>query len=174
MSILTPDLTAEVYNADYRVLSQIPWQEAIRLILRGAVVSSTCTAPRCTYTVRHWLSSIRCQWRCANTCMSPTRRSIGSPATGCFAATDTAVPPLRRARRHRGSRSAALPGRRRHLVQPGGRVPALQRSQGGPDAAGSRDEDDPRAIRTEAARQVSLCGVAKLMPALHSPGSVNR
>ena len=37
MSILMPDLTVEVYNADYRVLSQIPWQEAIRLILRGAV-----------------------------------------------------------------------------------------------------------------------------------------
>ncbi len=37
MSILMPDLTVEVYNADYRVLSQIPWQEAIRLILPGAV-----------------------------------------------------------------------------------------------------------------------------------------
>lgn len=37
MSILMPDLTVEVYNADYRVLSRIPWQEAIRLILRGAV-----------------------------------------------------------------------------------------------------------------------------------------
>jgi 5-methylcytosine-specific restriction endonuclease McrA len=37
MAILTPDLTVEVYNADYRVLSQIPWQEAVRLILRGAV-----------------------------------------------------------------------------------------------------------------------------------------
>jgi len=37
MSIPMPDLTVEVYNADYRVLSQIPWQEAIRLILWGAV-----------------------------------------------------------------------------------------------------------------------------------------
>ncbi len=37
MAILMPDLTVEVYNADYRVLSRIPWQEAIRLILRGAV-----------------------------------------------------------------------------------------------------------------------------------------
>ena len=37
MAILMPELTVEVYNADYRVLSQIPWQEAIRLILRGAV-----------------------------------------------------------------------------------------------------------------------------------------
>jgi 5-methylcytosine-specific restriction endonuclease McrA len=37
MAILMHDLTVEVYNADYRVLSRIPWQEAIRLILRGAV-----------------------------------------------------------------------------------------------------------------------------------------
>jgi 5-methylcytosine-specific restriction endonuclease McrA len=37
MAILMPDLTVEVYNADYRALSRIPWQEAIRLILRGAV-----------------------------------------------------------------------------------------------------------------------------------------
>jgi 5-methylcytosine-specific restriction endonuclease McrA len=37
MAILMPDMTVEVYNADYRVLSRIPWQEAIRLILRGAV-----------------------------------------------------------------------------------------------------------------------------------------
>ncbi len=37
MAILMPDLTVEVYNADYRVLSRIPWQEAVRLILRGAV-----------------------------------------------------------------------------------------------------------------------------------------
>ncbi|MDT5016435.1 MAG: hypothetical protein QOD39_2595 [Mycobacterium sp.] len=32
-----PDMTVDVYNADYRVLSRIPWQEAVRLILRGAV-----------------------------------------------------------------------------------------------------------------------------------------
>jgi len=37
MAILMPDLTVEVYNADYRVLSRIPWQEAVQLILRGAV-----------------------------------------------------------------------------------------------------------------------------------------
>jgi 5-methylcytosine-specific restriction endonuclease McrA len=37
MAMATPDLTVEVYNADYRVLSRIPWQEAVRLILRGAV-----------------------------------------------------------------------------------------------------------------------------------------
>jgi 5-methylcytosine-specific restriction endonuclease McrA len=37
MSIPIADLTVEVYNADYRVLSRIPWQDAVRLILRGAV-----------------------------------------------------------------------------------------------------------------------------------------
>ena len=37
MAILLHDLTVEVYNADYRVMSRIPWQEAVRLILRGAV-----------------------------------------------------------------------------------------------------------------------------------------
>lgn len=37
MSTLMPDLTVEVFNADYRVLSRIPWQEAVRLVLRGAV-----------------------------------------------------------------------------------------------------------------------------------------
>lgn len=37
MTILMPDLTVEVFNADYRVLSRIPWQEAVRLMLRGAV-----------------------------------------------------------------------------------------------------------------------------------------
>lgn len=37
MAIPTPDLTVEVYNADYRVLYRIPWQEAVRLLLRRAV-----------------------------------------------------------------------------------------------------------------------------------------
>ena len=30
MAILMPDLTVQVYNADYRVLSRVPWQEAVR------------------------------------------------------------------------------------------------------------------------------------------------
>jgi len=29
MAILMPDLTVQVYNADYRVLSRVPWQEAV-------------------------------------------------------------------------------------------------------------------------------------------------
>jgi 5-methylcytosine-specific restriction endonuclease McrA len=37
MAQLMPDLTVEVYNADYRVLERVPWQEAVRLMLRGAV-----------------------------------------------------------------------------------------------------------------------------------------
>lgn len=37
MSILVSNLTVDVYNADYRALSRIPWQEAVRLILREAV-----------------------------------------------------------------------------------------------------------------------------------------
>ncbi|GAB5899092.1 HNH endonuclease [Mycolicibacterium mageritense] len=37
MTALVPNLTVEVYNADYRVLSRIPWQEAVRLILRDVV-----------------------------------------------------------------------------------------------------------------------------------------
>ena len=38
MAMQIPDqLTVEVYNADYRVLQRIPWQEAIRLLLREAV-----------------------------------------------------------------------------------------------------------------------------------------
>jgi 5-methylcytosine-specific restriction endonuclease McrA len=37
MAILMPELTVEVYNADYRVPSRVRWQEAVRLILRGAV-----------------------------------------------------------------------------------------------------------------------------------------
>lgn len=37
MPIQIHTLTVEVYNADYRVLSRIPWQDAIQLILRDAV-----------------------------------------------------------------------------------------------------------------------------------------
>lgn len=38
MLIPMPDLTVEVYNADYRALAHITWQHAVQLILRGAVV----------------------------------------------------------------------------------------------------------------------------------------
>jgi hypothetical protein len=46
MAILMSDLTVEVYNADYRVLSRIPWQEAIRLILRGPPARASSSIPR--------------------------------------------------------------------------------------------------------------------------------
>jgi 5-methylcytosine-specific restriction endonuclease McrA len=45
MAIPMPGLTVEVYNADYGVLSRIPWQEAVRLILRGAVYVIDVHAP---------------------------------------------------------------------------------------------------------------------------------
>lgn len=38
MAVPTPDLNVEVYNADYRALPQIPWQQAVRLILRREVL----------------------------------------------------------------------------------------------------------------------------------------
>jgi 5-methylcytosine-specific restriction endonuclease McrA len=34
---MTPDLSVDVYNADYRALPRIPWQQAVRLILRREV-----------------------------------------------------------------------------------------------------------------------------------------
>lgn len=37
MSTMTPNLSVEVYNADYRALPRIPWQQAVRLILRREV-----------------------------------------------------------------------------------------------------------------------------------------
>lgn len=37
MTSLTVDTTVEVCNADYRALSRIPWQDAVLLVLRGAV-----------------------------------------------------------------------------------------------------------------------------------------
>lgn len=37
MTIQNDNLTVEVYSADYRVLYRVPWQEAVRLILRQAV-----------------------------------------------------------------------------------------------------------------------------------------
>jgi 5-methylcytosine-specific restriction endonuclease McrA len=37
MTILMPDLTVDVFNADYRALSRIPWQQAVQMMLRGVV-----------------------------------------------------------------------------------------------------------------------------------------
>jgi hypothetical protein len=50
MAILMPELTVEVYNADYRVLSRIPWQEAIRLIPAGCGLCHRRAQPRCAHT----------------------------------------------------------------------------------------------------------------------------
>jgi hypothetical protein len=55
MAILMPDQTVEVYNADYRVLFRIPWQDAVRLILRGAVYIIDVHSPAVhTHTARRW------------------------------------------------------------------------------------------------------------------------
>src|SRR6476620_4659821 len=54
MLIPMPDLTVEVYNSVYRVLSQIPWQEAIRLILRGAVYIIDLHSPKAL--VAQWIA----------------------------------------------------------------------------------------------------------------------
>jgi 5-methylcytosine-specific restriction endonuclease McrA len=37
MGVLTPDVTVEVCNADYRALARVRWQDAVVLVLRGAV-----------------------------------------------------------------------------------------------------------------------------------------
>ena len=37
MAVLTPDTTVEVCNADYRALARVRWQDAVLLVLRGAV-----------------------------------------------------------------------------------------------------------------------------------------
>ena len=149
MSILMPDLTVEVYNADYRVLSQIPWQEAIRLILRGAVYVIDLHSPAVHIHSPSLVIELPLSVALREYVHIPYKAVNRVTRDGVLRRDRHSLYLLRRARRHRGSRSAALPGRRGHLVQPGGRVPALQRSQGGPDAAGSRDEDDPRAIRAE-------------------------
>jgi len=46
MAILMPDLTVQVYNADYRVLSRVPWQEAVPQ--PGGMHASTATVSRVT------------------------------------------------------------------------------------------------------------------------------
>ena len=156
MAILMPELTVEVYNADYRVLSRIPWQEAVRLILRVRCTSSMCTGPPCTYTARRWRSSCRCRWRCASTYTSRTSRTTGSPAPGCCIATGTSA-----------STAAGTADTVDHV---------LPRSRGGGDTwfnlvaacqhcnglkgdrtpQRGRDDHDPRALRAEGPRPVPV------------------
>ena len=59
MAILMPDLTVDVYNADYRALSRIRWQEAVADPAGCGVMSSTCTDPLCNTQ----LSSPVTRWR---------------------------------------------------------------------------------------------------------------
>ena len=135
MAFLMPEMTVEVYNADYRVLSRIPWQEAVRLILRGAV-----------YVIDVHRPAVH----------------VHSPSLAIELPVSVALREyvhlhlLRRTCRNGGSRAASLPRRRAHLVQSGCGVPTLQRSQGGPDSAGGREDHDPRAFRAEGPRPVPV------------------
>ena len=169
MAILMPDLTVEVYNADYRVLSRIPWQEAIRLILRGAVyvidVHSPAVHIRSPSQVIELPMSVALReyvhipYKAVN---RVTRDGVlgrdGRICAYCGGRADTV------------DHVAALPRRRGHLVQPGGCVPVLQWAQGRSDAAGSRDDHNLRALRAEGARQVPLRAAGRSS----IPRSVNR
>jgi hypothetical protein len=137
MAIVMPDLTVEVYNADYRVLSRIPWQEAVRLILRGAVYIIDVHTPAV---------HIRSPSLVIELPVSVARRGAATRRPHLRL--------LRWPRRHRGPHTPPLPWRRRHLVQLGGGVPVLQRPQGRPDAAGGQDDPDPRPLRAKGTRQV--------------------
>jgi hypothetical protein len=92
MAILMPNLTVEVYNADYRVLSRIPWQEAIRLILRGAVYVIDVHSPAVHIRSPSLVIELPMSVALREYVHIPYRRSTGSPVMGSFAATDVSVP----------------------------------------------------------------------------------
>src|SRR4051794_29619031 len=92
MAILMPNLTVEVYNADYRVLSRIPWQEAIRLILRGAVCVIDVHSPAVHIRSPSLVIELPMSVALREYVHIPYRRSTGSPVMGSFAATDVSVP----------------------------------------------------------------------------------
>ena len=92
MTILMSDLTVEVYNADYRVLSRIRWQAAVRLILRGAVYVIDMHSPSVRIHSPSLVIELPFRSPCASMCTFPTRGIAGQPARGCFAATGTSVP----------------------------------------------------------------------------------
>ena len=85
-----PDLTVEVYNADYRVLSRIPWQEAVRLILRGAVYVIDVHSPAVHIHSPSLVIELPVSVALREYVHIPHKPVMtGSPATGCFAATGT-------------------------------------------------------------------------------------
>ena len=161
MAILMSDLTVEVYDADYRVLSRIPWQEAIRLILWGAVYVIDVHSPAVHIRSPSLVIELPMSVALREYVQMPYKAVNRVARDGVLSPRRTYMCLLRWTRRHRGPRPAALPRRRGHLVQPGGCVPVLQWSEGRSDAAGSRDDDDPRALRAEGARQVPLRAVAR-------------
>lgn len=165
MAILMPDLTVEVYNADYRVLSRIPWQEAVRLILRGAVyvidVHSPAVHIRSPSLVIELPVSVALH-EYVHIPYKPDNRVTRDGVLRrdrniccyCGGPADTVDHILPRS------------WRRGHLVQPGGGLPGLQRCQRRPDATGGWDAADPRTLRTQGARPgpVASGPAASLIP----------
>jgi hypothetical protein len=178
MAILMPQLTVEVYNADYRVLSRIPWQEAIRLILRGAVYVIDVHTPAVHIRSPSLVIELPVSVALREYVHIPFRPDNRVTREGVLRR-DGRTCAYCCGRRHCGPCPAPFPWRRGHLVQPRGCLPVLQRPQGRPNAARSRDEPDPRALRAERTREVPVCagagGCLIRAPApVLNPRSVNR
>ena len=109
MAILIPDLTVEVYNADYRVLSRIPWQEAVRLILRGAVYVIDVHSPAVHVRSPSLVIELPVSVASARVRAHPTQAGQPGHPRGRASPRPAHLRILRRARRHRGPRPAAVP-----------------------------------------------------------------
>ena len=129
MAILMHELTVEVYNADYRVLSRIPWQEAVRLILRGAVYVIDVHSPAVHIHSPSLVIELPVSVALREYVHIPYKADNGVTRTGCFAATNTSAPIAVGAPKP-WTTYASLPRRRGHMVQSGGGVSVLQRPQG--------------------------------------------
>ena len=92
MAILMSDLTVEVYNADYRVLSRIPWQEAVRLILRGAVYVIDVHSPSVRIHSPSLVIELPVSVALREYVHIPHKGDSRVTREGCFAATGTSVP----------------------------------------------------------------------------------
>lgn len=81
-----------VYNADYRVLTQVTWQEAIRLLLRGSVYVIERHSPAVHIHSPSTSSSCRRRWRCMSTFTCRIEQVIEPGVPGCWSGTTTPVP----------------------------------------------------------------------------------
>ena len=129
MAILMHDLTVEVYNADYRVLSRIPWQEAVRLILRGAVYVIDVHSPAVHIHSPSLVIELPVSVALREYVHIPYKADYGVTRDGVLRR-DQHICAYCGGRRHRGPHIAAQPRRWRHMVQPGGCVSVLQWAQG--------------------------------------------